>query len=71
MSNNRFDSFGELYRAAYAESDPVLKQTLLSAVKQALDRWAESEGDNPGNARKAPGPYAHPRREALVFHRVA
>jgi hypothetical protein len=71
MSNNRFDSFGELYRAAYAESDPLLKQTLLSAVKQALDRWAESERDNAGNGPKAPGPYAHPRRQALVFHRVA
>jgi hypothetical protein len=71
MSNNRFDGFGELYRAAYAESDPVLKQTLLSAVKQALDRWAESERDNTGKAPKAPSSYAHPRREALVFHRVA
>jgi hypothetical protein len=70
MSNNGFDSFGELYRAAYAESDPELKQTLLSAVKQALDRWADSERDYTGNSPKAPSPYAHPRSKALVLHRV-
>jgi hypothetical protein len=47
MSTNRFNNFGELYRAAYAEPDPEIKQLLLADVKQALDRWADSVGEGP------------------------
>jgi hypothetical protein len=34
-----FKSFSELYRAAFAESDPERKNLLLSQVKKALDDW--------------------------------
>lgn len=40
MKDNKFKTFSELYRAAYAEIDPQRKLVLLSAVKQALDEWA-------------------------------
>lgn len=40
-----FASFGDLYRAAYAELDPTTKQLLLTEVKRALDRWQDSARD--------------------------
>jgi len=43
MSAPRFDNFGDLYRAAFAESDPEQKQVLLADVKNALDQWAEND----------------------------
>jgi hypothetical protein len=42
MKCARFNDFSALYRAAFAESNPDMKQQLLSDVKQALDRWAAS-----------------------------
>ena len=47
MSTNRFDNFGELYRAAFAEDNPEIKKLLLADVQKALDRWAESENTTP------------------------
>ena len=41
----RFTDFSDLYRAAFAESNPTTKQLLLAEVKKALDRWAESMAD--------------------------
>ena len=38
-----FSNFGDLYRAAYAESNPSTKQVLLTEVKRVLDHWQESE----------------------------
>jgi len=43
MSDPRFDNFGDLYRAAFAETDPEQKQVLLADVKNALDQWAEAD----------------------------
>ena len=42
MKFARFNDFSALYRAAFAEPNPDMKQQLLSDVKQALDRWAAS-----------------------------
>lgn len=47
MSVSRFDNFADLYRAAFAESDPEQKQVLLADVKSALDRWAEADNRHP------------------------
>jgi hypothetical protein len=41
----RFTDFGDLYRAAFAEPNPTIKQLLLAEVKKVLDRWAESMAD--------------------------
>ena len=50
----RFTDFGDLYRAAFAESNPTTKQLLLAEVKKALDRWAESMADGmPASERLA------------------
>ena len=38
-----FGNFGDLYRAAFAESNPSTKQVLLSEVKRVLDQWHETE----------------------------
>ena len=51
MSTHRFDSFAELYRAAFAESDPKQKQLLLAHVKTALDSWAEADRRHTGLLR--------------------
>jgi hypothetical protein len=39
-----FSNFGDLYRAAFAESNPSTKQLLLAEVKRVLDHWQETEG---------------------------
>lgn len=50
----RFTDFSDLYRAAFAESNPTTKQLLLAEVKKALDRWAESMADGmPASERLA------------------
>ena len=41
----RFNNFGDLYRAAFAEPNPTTKQLLLAEVKKVLDRWAEGIAD--------------------------
>jgi hypothetical protein len=57
MSAQRFDNFGDLYRAAFAESDPEQKQVLLADVKNVLDVWAEADrgrADTPSLAQRPP-----------------
>ncbi|PYX26395.1 MAG: hypothetical protein DMG82_01775 [Acidobacteria bacterium] len=50
----RFTDFGDLYRAAFAEPNPTIKQLLLAEVKKVLDRWAESMADGmPASGRLA------------------
>jgi hypothetical protein len=41
----RFTNFSDLYRAAFAEPNPNVKQLLLAEVKKTLDRWAENMRD--------------------------
>jgi hypothetical protein len=43
--SSKFSDFGDLYRAAFAETDPETKQVLLAEVKRALDMWAISSTD--------------------------
>jgi hypothetical protein len=69
MNDNRFDNFGDLYRAAFAESDPELKQMLLADVKGVLDRWAESEFNRPISPSIGPKPCQ--QRDRTSVHRVA
>ena len=69
MSTSHFDNFGDLYRAAFAENDPEIKQLLLAHVKHALDRWAESERATALPSPPSPKPPSPIDRHAL--HRVA
>jgi hypothetical protein len=49
-----FADFGDLYRAAFAEPNPAIKQLLLAEVKKALDHWAETINEGkPASARPA------------------
>ena len=41
MKDPQFRSFGDLYRAAYAESNPERKALLLSQVRKALEDWEQ------------------------------
>lgn len=38
MNSDRFQHFGELYRAAFAERDPEKKSMLLSEVKRTIEQ---------------------------------
>jgi hypothetical protein len=49
MKDKKFKSFGDLYRAAYAEPNPERKMLLLSQVRKALDEW-EQGAHNPDPA---------------------
>ena len=69
MSTSRFDNFGELYRAAFAENDPEIKQLLLADLKNALDRWAESDYDT--SLHPPNGPKQSPKKAMPSFYRVA
>jgi hypothetical protein len=42
MAETGFKNFGDLYRAAYAESNAERKVLLMSQVKRALDEWAQT-----------------------------
>ncbi len=42
MRAETFSSFSDLYRAAFAEGNPVTKQILLAEVKRSLDDWEHS-----------------------------
>ena len=54
MKTYRSADFGALYRAAFAEPDPAIKQLLLAEVKRALDHWAASINEGmPASARPA------------------
>jgi hypothetical protein len=73
MSTSRFDNFGDLYRAAFAENDPEIKQLLLADVKCALDRWAESERNSfpsPTSPRPSRPRPPRPRGRSSIY-RVA
>lgn len=41
----QFKDFADLYRAAFAETNPDRKQILLADVKRVLDRWALSAAE--------------------------
>ena len=69
MGAYRFDNFGDLYRAAFAENDPELKQVLLEDVKTALDRWAEA--DRKRSTATAVPPKATRLADCTSIHRVA
>ena len=69
MNAYRFDNFGDLYRAALAENDPELKQTLLAHVKNALDLWAEADRKRTNAALRASKPPLQVTRTSV--HRVA
>jgi hypothetical protein len=69
MRDSRFDNFGDLYRAAFAESNPEVKQMLLANVKRELDLWAESELSRPISPSVGPKP-CQPKDHASI-HRVA
>jgi len=42
MKNAEFRTFGDLYRAAYAEPNPERKMFLLSEVRRAPDEWEKT-----------------------------
>ena len=65
MSTSQFDNFGDLYRAAFAENDPEIKQLLLAHVKHALDRWAESEYNTSLMSPTSPKPSSQGNRHSL------
>ena len=45
---DRVPSFGELYRAAFAECDPHKRAMLLKRVNEAIDLWrSNAEGSQP------------------------
>jgi hypothetical protein len=67
--STRFDNFGELYRAAFAEDNPEIKQLLLADVKNVLDRWAESDHDTSLFSPISPQSSSKNNRSSL--HRVA
>ena len=69
MITHRFDSFAELYRAAFAENDPEQKQLLLADVKTALDSWAEADRRHSGPLQRPSKPAL--RLDATSIHRVA
>ena len=69
MNARRFNNFGELYRAALAESNPELKQKLLAHVKNALDLWAQADGKHSDAAPGAPKLPVRVNRTSA--HRVA
>ena len=55
MKDRQFEHFGDLYRAAFAESDRHLKQSLLAAIKHEIDRWSESmQEEQTANCALAP-----------------
>jgi hypothetical protein len=68
MSTSRFDNFAELYRAAFAEDNPEIKQLLLADVQKALDRWAESEETA---SRPQAGPKPFTQKDPSFLYRVA
>jgi hypothetical protein len=69
MRNSRFDNFADLYRAAFAESNPEIKQMLLADVKRELDRWAESELNRP--MASSMGHKLRQQRDHASLHRIA
>jgi hypothetical protein len=54
MSDHSFKSFGDLYRAAFAESNAERKTILLSQVQKALEDWRERSVGRPSATAGAP-----------------
>jgi len=71
MSVPRFNNFGDLYRAAFAESDPEQKQVLLADVKSALDQWAEGDNERPDDKMTLPSPKPPLRLDRTSFKCIA
>jgi hypothetical protein len=44
MASEMKSDFGQLYRRAFAERDPLLKDLLLQQVQSQLDEWHQSNG---------------------------
>jgi len=42
MASELKTDFGQLYRRAFAEKDPVIKKVLLREVQAHLDEWREN-----------------------------
>jgi hypothetical protein len=47
MADLSFKNFGDLYRAAFAESNAEKKTILLSQVQRALEDWHEQSTSRP------------------------
>ena len=65
-AQHNFTHFGELYRAAFAESDLERKLVLLREVRKAIEDWEQRLHDQPADPRKAvsfPVPAVRPRRK--------
>jgi len=45
MKDKSFSSFSDIYRAAFAEPNPAIKQILLAEVKKSLDHWEQTARD--------------------------
>jgi hypothetical protein len=69
MSTSRFNDFAELYRAAFAENDPAIKQLLLADVQYALDRWAECNHNTTHCPPTGPKPFT--QKDPSSLYRVA
>jgi hypothetical protein len=69
MNHRSFKSFGELYRAAFAETDLQKKETLLAQVKLAIDSWQEmAEEPDPKNQNRTVAGVSEP---AVAFRQMA
>ena len=42
MASEMKSDFGQLYRRAFAEKDPLIKDLLLQQVQSQLDEWRQS-----------------------------
>ena len=57
-------NFAELYRSAFAEPDPQLKQFLLQQVQSLIDTWHFEEQKNGMGVVRASDPHPQLRRIA-------
>jgi hypothetical protein len=56
--------FGELYRAAFAETDPNRKVALLCEVRRVIDQWERVLEAGPSAAENVPRRPQQPERSA-------
>jgi hypothetical protein len=70
VMENRYNNFGELYRAAFAERDPEKKVELLGQVRRAIAEWEaiieEQAGAGTEAGRKFPVSERTPARLSTV-----
>jgi hypothetical protein len=64
----RFTNFSDLYRAAFAEPNPNVKQLLLAEVKKALDHWAQTTRDGMASSAKPVSAEIDTQRVATIRH---